>query len=165
MVISFLIIYLINIAAFITIYYAGNYDENRIYISYYNNSYQLAFNVGFDEALEYANEINDDENIYVSMCINQPYIYILFDNPISPYEFSKEVEYYPLNTNNQFTEVKKMGIYIFYMEEEADGIYKTNQVYLINKDILNKDIENGYLNKDEIRNMKIFEDFVVFKIM
>ncbi len=90
-----IILYLVMALAFFNFYY---YD--------YNNVYKDIPFVGKDtvEVLKYALDKKEDQDLYLHLDVHQPWIYILYANEESPYDFNaskkeEEVE----NYNNLYT--------------------------------------------------------------
>lgn len=161
-----ILVYFLSIAGFIYIYYSGTYNEYGEYdLKFNNDSIKSSYNIGFDRAVDYADYINDKE-IYIcnrSSSLYQPYIYMLFYNPVSPYEFNENVVFNPIDEYTEFTTVKKLYDYNFYFQGEED-IYKSGNVYVINVNVLYDDLSEKRLKSEDMTEEQEFGNFRVFKM-
>lgn len=145
-----LITYLILFANF-EIYYYTDYGL-KIHSSYED--------IGITNVIQYIdNTEKDKENIYVcTYRKSEPYMYIVLNNKISPYEFNetKIIESNMINGVNYRT-TKKCSKYYF---NDTEGIneYHEDRTYIVDKryeDVINLLEEVGY-------KKELFEDYYIF---
>ncbi|NCB51780.1 MAG: hypothetical protein EOM54_07870 [Clostridia bacterium] len=75
---------------------------------------------GLGEAIKYVAD-QDAESVFVTYYVNQPYIFALFYEQISPEDFINSVDY--VNPNGAFRWVSSFGSYRFGYAENAEGEY------------------------------------------
>ena len=158
---AIVIIYIVSILYFGYLYYIEKYKQTK---NEEITDYNYIYNIGFKEAVEYVDSIKKEkESIYIyneTIFLYQPYIYILFNNPVSPYEFNENVEFYPLKKAREFTVVKRYYNYNFYFENEAEEIYNENGIHIMDLDTFNYFKRMNTLPKEVIEE----KDFGVFKV-
>lgn len=89
-----------------------------VYFRDYPERIGPAFYDSFGEAIQYASE-ESTGNIYVTDQVNMPYIYVLFYEQISPYDFLETVNY--ANPGGAFQQVSSFGRYVFGNPSIATG--------------------------------------------
>ena len=92
------------------------------FISSYVGAFQSSpyYFPGLRQAFEYVEKL-EPESVFVSNYVNQPYIFALFYNEISPYDFISTVHY--VNRGAAFEVVSEFGKYRFGEAEDAKSEY------------------------------------------
>jgi hypothetical protein len=80
------------------------------YVSSFNGNKTTYYYPGLGAAIEYVSE-QDPQSVYITRHVNQPYIYILFYEKISPHYFMENVSFY--DDSAAFCYAKSLGKYNF----------------------------------------------------
>ncbi len=111
------------------------------------------FEANLQEPIEYISKYANDNTIYITNQIKEPYIYVLFFTKYDTRNFVDTVEYY--NEGAEFEQVKSFGNYrigtIKNIEEPKEN------VYLIRKD----SIEDYNINKEEWKIVEFEKYYVI----
>ena len=131
-------IYIINFICF-SHYYFGNYQKD---ISSVNNN-------GLKDAIV---SIKNNKQLYITQTINQPYIFWLYYNKVSPHYYLKYRNI--INYNVMFQTVQDIGTAHFYIPNGHK--LKKNEVYIVQKkDLCNYDT-SSCITKD-FNNFTVIE--------
>jgi hypothetical protein len=90
------------------------------YFSEFGGAGSPYFFPGLGEAIAYTAE-QEPESVFISYCVNQPYIFVLFYEQIFPYDFIDTVDY--VNPSGAFRWVRSFGKYRFGDAADASGDY------------------------------------------
>jgi len=104
------------------------------YFTDFNDTVDYLYFDGFGEALTYAESVCENENIYITRYVNQPYIFVLFYNQIPVDEFISTVVYE--NESSPFREVLSFSKYRFTYFFHTEGLYVIHTAHAGNMEIL-----------------------------
>ncbi len=98
-----------------------------LYFTHYNEVISPEFNKGMQECISYAKNITDNnDTIYFSNCLREPYIYCLIVDHKDPYEFLETrnivdktviMSYGKYQFNTEITEIEQDKVYIMSVNE------------------------------------------------
>lgn len=123
----------------ITIIYLISFSCFSVYYFHvYPSKIDVVFNESFDKAIDYACKKTKGD-IYITNSVNMPYIYVLFNQKISPKEFINTVKYDDIN--GKYRSPLKFGRFIFRIPN--DEIYR-NKLYIIENSKVSQFKLNGF---------------------
>lgn len=114
------------------------------YVSGFNGNKLTYFYPGLGEAIEYVSEQNP-KSAYITANINQPYIYILFYEKISPHYFMENVSFY--DDSAAFCYAKSLGKYNF----EPSSADESEWLILFKSEAHGLNIEKSFYNFAVVR--------------
>ena len=144
------IIYMISFAGFLNAYFREN-----------ANTY-ATFEANLEEPIKYLKTLDENnEKIYITNTIKEPYIYVLFYSEYNTNDFVSTVEYY--NPGEAFRQVKKFGNYNFVEINELEN----ENVYLVKNDqyesIKTNPQKYGIQNLEDEFDIKEFAEYTVLQ--
>ena len=93
------------------------------YANSWNDRLKSNFFYGLGDCIQYVNELEDVNNIYITSNINMPYIFALYYSEFDVNEYIETVEYY--NEGGAFERVKSFSNFNFYLPSyiEEGNVY------------------------------------------